>query len=67
MNNMGSPTIQTIHLSSAGRAAVLAHRLIPERPIAAAIGCWVNDLVASAPLLDMTLNTRDVRTFLPGR
>jgi len=63
---MGSPTIQTIHLSSAGRAAVLAQHLAPEQPIATAIGCWVNDLVASVPLLDMTLNTRDVRTFLPA-
>jgi len=66
MNIMASPTIQTIHLSSAGRAAVLAQHLIPEQPIAVAIGCWVNDLVASAPLLDLTLNTRDVRTFLPA-
>ena len=45
---------------------MLAQHLTPEQPIAVAIGCWVNDLVASVPLLDMTLNTRDVRTFLPA-
>jgi len=66
MDVMSSPTIQTIHLSSAGRAAVLAQRLAPDQQLAAAIDDWVDQLVASAPLLDITLNTRDVRTLLPA-
>jgi hypothetical protein len=66
MNRMSSPTIQTIHLSSAGRAALLAQRLAPDQQLAAAIGDWVNRLVAHAPLLDITLNTHDVRTLLPA-
>jgi hypothetical protein len=65
MNVMSSPTIQTINLSSAGRTAVLAQRLAPEQ-LAAAISDWVDRLVRSAPLLDITLNTRDVRTLLPA-
>jgi hypothetical protein len=66
MNVMSSPAIQTIHLSSAGRAAVLAQHLAPDQQLAAAIGDWSDRLVASASLLDITLNTRDVRTLLPA-
>jgi hypothetical protein len=66
MNVLSSPAIQTIHLASAGRAAVLAQHLAPDRQLAAAIGDWSDRLVTIAPLLDITLNTRDVRTLLPA-
>jgi hypothetical protein len=66
MNVLSSPAIQTIHLASAGRAAVLAQHLAPDRQLAAAIGDWSDRLVAIAPRLDITLNTRDVRTLLPA-
>jgi hypothetical protein len=65
MDIMSSPTIQTIHLSSAGRAAVVGQHLALDQQLAAAIGDWVDRLVASASLLDITLNTHDVRTLLP--
>jgi len=55
--------MQTIHLSSAGRAALLGQCLAPAQQLAAAIGDWVDRLVAYAPLLDITLNTHDVRTL----
>jgi len=58
-------TNQTIHLSSAGRAAVLAQYLTADPAQGAAIGAWVEQLVASAARLDIPLNSRDVRSYLP--
>jgi hypothetical protein len=63
---LSSPNIQTIHLSSAGRAAVRAQLLAPEPRLAATIDDWVDRLVASAPLLDISPNTYDARTLLPA-
>jgi len=60
-----TPTNQTIHLSGAGRSGVLAQLLTADQQRAAAIGDWVDQLVASATTLDIPLNTHDVRTFLP--
>lgn len=60
-----TPTNQTIHLSSAGRSAVLAQYLTADRQQAAAIAAWLEQLVASATTLGIALNTHDVRTLLP--